>query len=83
MSPREIQMLNSLDRRVDGMRGRLTGPEINTYRRLLIRFVEDAFHTQTRLGLRSLQAHHLPLGQTRKWKRGLSPNGGALRTTSH
>ena len=62
MSPREIQMLNSLDRRVEGTSGRLTGPEINTYRRLLIRFVEDAFHTQTRLGFHSFPVHHLPLG---------------------
>ena len=62
MRLREIQTLNSLDRRVDGMRGRLTGPEVNTYRRLLIRFVEDAFRTRTRSGLHRFQADHLPLG---------------------
>jgi hypothetical protein len=42
MSPQEIQTLNRIDGQIDGELDRLVPAEISTYRRLLIRFVEEA-----------------------------------------
>jgi hypothetical protein len=59
MSPREMQTLNELDRRIDTPANPLGDAETNNYRKLLLRFVEDALSNGTRFAFRETDSQNM------------------------